>query len=294
MRKIRTLITDFDNTLYDWAGFHIPAFAAMLDTLVAESAVDRDDLITEFRAVHQQHGTSEYAFSISELPSLQRLRPGEDLREVYTNAVEAYRRVREQNLSLYPGVMTTLRRIRATGCKIVVYTESMAFYSNYRIRYFGLDGLIDYLYSPKDHDIPHGLNPEQIRRYPASNYELKHTLHRHTPAGILKPSERVLLSIIAEVGGSVEDTLYVGDSLVKDIQMAQDARVQNAWAKYGEAHQRTDLDYDLLRAVSHWPDEMIQKEREGDVPQPGIVLQENFSEVFEHFEFEGRSKYKND
>lgn len=187
--------------------------------------------------------------------------------------------------------MDALQRIRASGCAIVVYTESMAFYSNYRIRYFCLDGLIDYIYSPKDHDIPRGLSTEQIRRYPASHYELKKTIHCHTPAGVLKPSEQLLLSIIAEVGGTVEDTLYVGDNLVKDILMAQRARVRNAWAKYGEAHRRTDLDYNLLRAVTHWPDEMVQNERDGNV-QPGITLHEGFSEVFEHFEFEGRSKYE--
>lgn len=78
MPIIRTLITDFDNTLYDWAGFHIPAFTAMLDTLVIESGRKRHQLIREFKAVHQRHGTSEYAFSISELPSLQRLHPGQD------------------------------------------------------------------------------------------------------------------------------------------------------------------------------------------------------------------------
>src|SRR5882724_10930270 len=105
MPIIRTLITDFDNTLYDWAGFHIPAFTAMLDTLVIESGIERDDLIPEFRAVHQRHGTSEYAFSISELPSLQRINPGEDLRQKYAKAIEAYRTSRESHLSLYPGVI---------------------------------------------------------------------------------------------------------------------------------------------------------------------------------------------
>lgn len=287
MPTIRTLITDFDNTLYDWAGFHIPAFSAMLDALVVKSGRERDELIREFKAVHERHGTSEYAFSISELPSLQRQHPGQDLRKIYASAIEAYRTTRERTLALYPGVMEALQRIRTSGCTIVVYTESMAFYSNYRIRYLGLDGLIDYLYSPKDHDIPRGLSPEDVRRYPASHYELKGTIHRHTPAGILKPSEQVLLTIIADVGGTVDDTLYVGDSLVKDILMAQRAKVCSAWAKYGEAHRRTGLDYDLLRSITHWPDEMVQREREGNV-QPDITLRERFSEVFEYFQFEDR------
>lgn len=292
MPVIRTLITDFDNTLYDWAGFHIPAFIAMLDTLVIESGVPREHLISEFKAIHEKYGTSEYAFSILELPSLQRKHPGKNLGEIYAKAIEAYRATRENNLKLYSGVMDALQRIRASGCLIVVYTESMAFYSNYRIRYFGLDGVIDYLYSPEDHDIPHGLTREQIRRYPASNYELKKTIHCHTPRGVLKPSERVLLSIISEVGGTVEDTLYVGDSLLKDILMAQRVKVHHAWAEYGEAHRREDLDYDLLRAVTHWTDEMVEQERGlryTDV-QPTITLHKSFSEILSHFEFKGRYK----
>jgi phosphoglycolate phosphatase len=287
MPVIRTLITDFDNTLYDWAGFHIPAFTAMLDTLVVESGIPRAQLIGEFKMIHQKHGTSEYAFSISELPSLQKKHPSQKLGEIYANAIEAYRASREKTLTPYPGVIDALKLVRASGCMIVVYTESMAFYSNYRIRFLGLDGLIDYLYSPKDHDIPYGLTKEQIRRYPASNYELKNTVHSHTPPGVLKPSARVLLSIMADVGANVEDTLYVGDSLLKDILMAQRAGVQHAWAKYGEAHMRQDLDYDLLRAVTHWTDEMVQRERElraADV-EPRTTLHESFSEVFKYFEF---------
>ncbi|MFQ5760443.1 MAG: HAD family hydrolase [Acidiferrobacterales bacterium] len=211
--------------------------------------------------------------------------------EIYANAIEAYRVERDKNLKLYPGVKDALQQIRAAGCLIVVYTESMAFYSNSRIRYFGLDGIVDYLYSPPDHDLPLGLTREQVRRYPSTKYELKETRHCYTPQGVLKPSEQVLISIITTVRATVEDTLYVGDSLLKDILMAQRAGVRHAWAKYGEAHQREA--YDLLRAVTHWTDEMVQKERElkHEHVQPSITLRKSFSELFEHFKFEGQRKY---
>lgn len=286
MSTVTTLITDFDNTLYDWAGFHIPAFTAMLDALEAQSGIPRDRLIREFRAIHQRHGTSEYAFSIDELPSLQEKNPGQNLASIYSPAINAYRLVRGRTLSLYTGVLDALERIRRSGCTIVIYTESLGYYSKSRIKYFGLDGLIDYLYSPPDHDLPDGLAPEQVRRYASSEYELKRTIHRHTPVGVIKPSEQVLLSIISEVEADPDHTLYVGDSLLKDVLMAHRAEVPAAWAKYGEAHQRDE--YDLLRSVTHWTDEMVKRERElrqADV-QAQWVLKNSFSELFDYFTFD--------
>jgi hypothetical protein len=82
----------------------------------------------------------------------------------------------------------------------VGYTESMAFYTSQRIRSLGLDGVLDYLYCPRDHAVPRGLSRKQVRQYPDEHYELKHTLLKWTPKGVLKPNKQVLLNIIREVG----------------------------------------------------------------------------------------------
>jgi FMN phosphatase YigB (HAD superfamily) len=69
-------------------------------------------------------------------------------------AIDAFREARRNTLRLYPGVKSTLSTLRARGVLIAAFTESKAFYTSYRFRKLGLDGLVDYLYSPEDHLMP--------------------------------------------------------------------------------------------------------------------------------------------
>lgn len=161
--RVSTVITDLDDTLFDWVDIWHRSFKAMLDCLVEQSGIPKDTLEREFKAVHQRHGTSEYAFSIQELPSLLERFPGEDLPSKFGEAIHRYNKARKEALALYPGVRETLQTLKANGCVVVGYTESMAFYSNRRVKKLGLDGLLDYIYSPKDHDLPAGLSLEDPR-----------------------------------------------------------------------------------------------------------------------------------
>ena len=109
-------------------------------------------------------------------------------------------------------------------------------------------------------------------------------MHRHTPAGELKPNPAILLDIIHEVGGSTETSIYVGDSLIKDVLMAQEAGVMDVHARYGTAHTREE--YELLRSVTHWTAEQVERERAASnrMVQPTFVLERSFQEILDLFE----------
>jgi hypothetical protein len=145
--------------------------------------------------------------------------------------------------------------------------------------------MLEVLYSPEDHSLPHGSVREKIRKYPAESYDLQRTEHRHTPRGEMKPNPAVLLDIIREVGGDVETTIYVGDSLVKDVSMAQDAGVLDVHARYGTAHTREE--YELLRSVTHWTADQVERERTASsrTVRPTFVLDRSFQEILDLFEF---------
>jgi phosphoglycolate phosphatase-like HAD superfamily hydrolase len=284
-QTITVLITDLDNTLFDWVDIWYKSFKAMLDQLVVESGVSEDLLLREFKTVHEKHGTSEYAFSIEELPSLQKKYPDEDLAKRFEGAISAYREARKASLCLYPDVRETLEVLKDKGCLLVGYTESMSFYSWYRVRNLGLDRILDYLYSPPDHELPRGASPRGIRRYPQDYYELRRTVHRHVLKGEAKPNPRVLLDIIRGIGASPSETVYVGDSLMKDVAMAGAAKVTSAWAKYGVAQHRKE--YELLRKVTHWTAADVEREknlRTGEV-KPSYTLETGFGELLTHAEF---------
>jgi phosphoglycolate phosphatase-like HAD superfamily hydrolase len=136
--KKTALITDLDNTLFDWVELWLNSFSSMLDGVVEISGIPREKLIPEIRDVHRKHGTSEYSFLIDELPSLRLASNAKRAVDVFAPAINAYREKREQFLHLYPTVAETLLKIKGRGAHIIGYTESMAFYSNFRLRHLGL------------------------------------------------------------------------------------------------------------------------------------------------------------
>jgi phosphoglycolate phosphatase-like HAD superfamily hydrolase len=290
-RPVSLLITDLDNTLFDWVEVWGASFSALFNKTAEISGIPVSQLESEFKAVHQRHGTTEYAFSLEELPSLRAGATELDIRTRYKPAIDAFRAARDATLKLYPPVMDTLVALRQRGCRIVGYTESMRFYSAYRMRHLDLDLVLDTLYSPPDADLPSHMTPEQIARYPRDKYEPRVTVMRYTPAGEKKPNPRLLLDIIGAERGSTATAIYVGDSQMKDVAMAQEARVTEVWAKYGVAQDRAE--YELLRRVTHWSDEDVERERElanelkrkGWGKNPNYVLEHSFSELLQLFEF---------
>lgn len=253
--------------------------------LIQISGIDEETLKPQIRDIHKRHKTSEYSFLIEEIPSLTQKFPDQDLRKTFKPAIVAYGKERRRRLRLYPGVADTLLRVKGAGAKIIGYTESMAFYSNYRVRRLGLDGVIDAIYSPADHDIPTAISPEDIRKYPASHYELGRSEHHHTPKGEHKPEQDILRQIVGDTGASRDQCVYVGDSLFKDVAMAIDAGVEHAWAKYGVAQDRPE--YVLLREVTHWTDEDVEREKRIKQRhiEPSVVLESGFEQLLDTYSF---------
>src|SRR5690349_5386677 len=91
MRSKTVLITDLDNTLFDWVELWFQCFSPMLDSIVGISGIPREKLIPEIATVHQRHGTSEYSFLIDEVPSLQPLLKGRSATEIFADSIRIYR-----------------------------------------------------------------------------------------------------------------------------------------------------------------------------------------------------------
>ena len=254
-----------------------------------KSGISRKELTDEIKAVHRKHGTSEYAFLIEELPSLRKLYPDQNLAEVFDDAVHVYRKARARTLCLYPGIRETLSVLKDRRCLIVGLTESMAFYTNYRVRALDLDGIFDILYCPEGHDLPANLTREQAMMYPTERYNLNHTVPRYMPRGELKPNPDLLLSIIDDIGIQKEDAVYIGDSLIKDVAMAQAAGVADIHAKYGVSRHKEE--HELLRAVTHWPQEDAERDEQLSEKHvtPTYVLRSSYGELFDQFEFHGHN-----
>src|SRR4051812_33766298 len=107
----KLLITDLDNTLYDWVTFFTASFRSMVDELAPLLEAPEEVLVEEFKAVHQRYGNSEQPFAILEIPSVQHRFSGLPRHEVLKRidpALHRFNSIRKRTLSLYPGVMETL------------------------------------------------------------------------------------------------------------------------------------------------------------------------------------------
>lgn len=266
----RILITDLDNTLWDWFEAWYQSFSALLNGLQTVTGLDKGLLEAQIRSVHQQRGTTEYSNLIREVPALVEFSKGRDPFDVFDEALHAQSSARRRATKLYPGVGDVLRALKARGVRIVAYTESGAFWTEWRIRHTGLDGIIDVLYSSPDHDLAAGVSPADLRtgRY-RGTYGLRDTAHRQVPLGVLKPNIHVLSTILHEQECAPSQAAYLGDSLMKDIAMAQSAGVLDIYAAYGQAQHRDE--YDLLRRVTHWTESDVERERTLAEPQDDVV-----------------------
>lgn len=120
----------------------------------------------------------------------------------------------------------------------------------------GLDGFFDCIYAPIDSGIPEG-----VERYYAEEYwEPQITEIRYLAKTVKKPAPDILEIILKDFGVKKNETIYVGDKLDKDVQMAKDCGIISVHAKYG--HIIDDARYDLLRQVTHWSPEEVAREQQ--------------------------------
>lgn len=278
----RLLITDLDNTLWDWLGSWYASFSSLMDSLHEESGVDLEVLLDEARDVHRARHTTEYSNLLNEMPSLKSLCSGSDTpMKTFDNSLHAQYAARKRATKLYPTVFDTLTALKEQEVKVVAYTESGAYWTTRRMLQTGLDGVVDVLYSAPDHDRLGGVDLQALRFFPHEDpYSFKFTESRELDLRVRKPNARVLRQILEEQGCRPTEAIYVGDNLMKDVAMAQETGVLDVHAAYGESHDRSE--YELLKRVTYWTEEEVSEESriaQGRHVVPSFALECSFSEV---------------
>lgn len=282
---ISLLVTDLDNTLYDWVTFFARTFYSMVDVATKVLDVPEETLLDELREVHQRHYNTEHPYALLETrtvlakyPGLSRARRAALLEEVF----HKFNRCRDQLLILYPGVEETLRSVYSQGVAIVGHTEATVPNALFRLQKLGIDQFFDRVYAPAplvDDDLDAFFAGARV----PSTVEVTRLRQNER-----KPDPRVLFDICRGMGVEPKRTLYVGDSIARDIGMAKEAGARTAWAEYGNRYDPAL--WDRLVRITHWSAEDVErtqaaKERYGHT-LPDVTLHESFAEISLHFSFE--------
>jgi phosphoglycolate phosphatase-like HAD superfamily hydrolase len=285
MPNKRLLVCDLDNTLYDWVGYFVASFYAMVERTIEITGCDREMLLSDFRRVHQLHHDSEHPFALLETETIRKLYknvPTDVVVKKLDPAFHAFNSSRKKNLKLHNGVRETLDLLKAADVRLIAHTESKLYGVVDRLHRLDLFHYFSKIYCRERSLTIHpngGIN--WLNQFPMDKIiELSH--HQ------AKPNPSVLLEICANEETSPKDTAYIGDSIARDVLMAKHANVFAIWATYGAKH--NDEMYNALVRISHWTKEEVERElqlrEEAKAIKPDYIAHHSFSEVLGALEIE--------
>ncbi|TBO42249.1 HAD family hydrolase [Pedobacter kyonggii] len=285
MKTVNFVITDLDDTIWDWLEMWYMSFGPFIKRIADETKIDSKVLKADFKKLHQKYGTTEMSFAYKEISSISPTFYPLFENEVVAgkNILHEYNSNKKKNLKAYDGVIETLNLIKSKGVKIIAFTESNVFFTKYRIKHLGLDGIIDTIYSPAGYDVPKSV----YKHYNEDFWEPKITKIRTLPKETRKPNAEILETIVKDFGAEKDSSIYIGDKLDRDIFMAQQAGLTSVHAAYG--HIIDGEKYSLLVDVTHWTDEDVVRERnfknqELDIKAPDFTIS-SFPQIMNLFNF---------
>ena len=249
MKNIKLLITDLDDTIWDWVSMWYNSFLPYFTDIKEISGIEEDALIESFKKLHQKYHSSEASFVYNDLDGLKKEEKKNIEQKKSKNGrsiIHNYYYNKKHNLNLYPNVLSTLLKIKSKGTLIVGFTESNSFFTQYRIKTLDIDGLFDSIYTPADIGIP-----KKVKRYYEEGYwDLKDTKIRILPKRTKKPNPEILLKIAKDYMVPLNEIVYIGDKLDRDIYMAKSSNITSIYAAYGS--NINNKAYNLLKKVTHW------------------------------------------
>lgn len=285
--KRPVLITDIDNTLYNFVDFYGPAFRAMLHALSGKTKLPEDILLNSFRSVYMKYQSLEYPYAIQELSVLQQLNiPREKLlTEIIHAAKVAFSRSRLLRLKPYPGVKDTLNWLKRQGYYLIAYTDGPYGHSSRRLKQLGIrqyfDAIVAWGPTLDDLEIPLHLIEDDIKRWFVDKDEdqIANTClrYRYADKSERKPNSALLRSIISDFNLDIDRSWLVGDSKQKDLLPAKQVGIGDIWARYGREYDMRN--WETLLKITPWEKSTISAEQSPEMAWEPTYSIDSFSEL---------------
>ena len=287
----KLIVTDIDNTVFDWVQYYVTAFNALLDTVATRIGSSRERLASEARDVFSEHGSIEYPFLAQELASVTKFYGG-DIDRMLVEAVgpgrEAFMMAAQSVLKPYNDVPHTLAAIKKRFPKlpIVALTDAPRYVAMWKLNKLGLLEHFDAVYGLPDPRVPTceinrrvKVDPEILLKHlQQSNFGFKGKI-RILPDDYEKPGVRGLKTVLMdydldEPQESRRDVLWIGDNLRKDVGLGNRLNVRSAWAEYGTRVSESNLaSLSLFSPPQNIQKNVYIKADDPSAPRPDVVFQ---------------------
>lgn len=234
---VELVITDLDDTFWEWCTtWHAMynGFNSVLQRSYGVSDSEIEDMWAH--AYARRNGeTIEFPPSYDDLLNHAGI-DTVDSRAVWREAFNVSRSRRDAAFKVFHGVKETLEELSSRGVPVVAHTDSPVLAAEHRLQQAGLDGLVHSLYG----------RPVII---PFGEYRLEHTVPFHVAGWEAKPSTVVVNHILEEHHVDPSKVLYVGDSMRRDMRMADAAGLRPVWASYGTDYAERERTIETLVKV---------------------------------------------
>lgn len=250
--SIRLVVTDMDNTLYSWIDYIVPSVEAMVDAVVRATGFPRIQVVQALKEVYARYESNEYPFALQESAIFKAFPEfGSFDKLIIEPARTAFAYARKKYLVPYKEVVDTLAALKERKVIVVALTDAPMNPAQARVKALGLDSYLSAIYTMPGFQFPRGQDgsplvaAEIIHKHEARAYEAK-CQAIELPREWEKPNPAGLKKILSTYGLSPKEVLVVGDSLKKDIAVAQAVGCHDAWAEYGtyvstEYRERLDI-----------------------------------------------------
>lgn len=233
-RPRQLLITDVDNTLYEFGMYFEAGLEALVPTAASLLGISQDEVLNGLRSVYTERRSIEYPFALEEFPAL-RGRSEAERRRIVAETAAAFWQGAAAGLIPYPGVLATLQHLHRHGVHVVAFTDAPIHEALRRLRGLGADQYLAGLVATEWF----GRRSRQTAVLRVADVPgFVRVPGRMSLVGRLsdddrKPNPRTFARIAEAFHVPPQAVTVVGDSPARDLDPAAALGMRAVWARYG-------------------------------------------------------------
>lgn len=264
------LLTDIDNTLYDFVDFYGMAFRGMVHVLSGQLQVPEERLILEFKDIFKTTGTLDYQFLIKDLKSAQHLDKN-SMADLIRYGRIGFDRAKRKRLQPYPGMIEALRLLRRGGVSITAVTNAPYYHAIRRLQDIGafqfFSGLVAWEGKPPPSSDKSALaRYKAVREFARGKLEFFELFSRE----MSKPHSYPFFLTRQHVKQNNIQLFALGDSISKDLAPTSALGAVTIWARYGTKVDKKNLD--TILDITPWSESEIARHSDGQSYSPNYTI----------------------